>query len=218
MPSKNSRRWLNEHFSDLFVKKAKQAGYRSRAAYKLLELQQRYHLFKPGQVVVDLGASPGGWSQVLKKTTGSKGMVIAIDILPMELIQGVFYIQGDFTDPALLKRLLVLLGNKKVDWVVSDMSPNISGDANVDVTKTLNLAEHALEFAISILQPEGGLLVKLFQGEGIEAFIKEVKKHFKSVSIRKPKASRSRSREIYLVAQHYKNSEGVSDKHSEAQA
>src|SRR5688572_6600599 len=197
MPSQSSRRWLKEHFSDSYVKKAQQAGYRSRAVYKLLEIQERDRLFKPGMVVIDLGAAPGGFSELVKEYVGEKGRVIALDILAMKPIPGIEFIQGDFSDADVLQQLLLQLGETKVDWVISDMSPNMSGIESVDQARSMALVELALDFSQSI---GGGFLVKVFQGEGSEAFLKAVRQVFKKVVIRKPKASRGRSREIYVLA------------------
>jgi 23S rRNA (uridine2552-2'-O)-methyltransferase len=196
----SSRQWLREHFSDVYVKKAQQEGYRSRAVYKLLELQEKDKLFKPGMVVVDLGAAPGGWSQIIVKAVGSKGRVIAMDILPMEPISGVEFIQGDFTEDAVFNELLALLGKSHVDWVVSDMAPNISGIDSVDQPRSMLLAELAYDFALQVLDKNGGLLMKVFQGEGFDNFLKQIKQSFKKVIIRKPKASRGRSSEVYILA------------------
>lgn len=200
MPTKSSRRWLREHFNDTFVKQAQQAGYRSRAVYKLLELHERDKLFKPGMTVVDLGAAPGGWSQLVVELVGIKGHVFALDILPMEPIEGVDIIQGDFTENAQLDILLQRLGDNQVNWVISDMAPNMSGVNSVDQPRSIFLAELALDFALKVLPPEGGFLTKVFQGEGFDAFLKQVRAHFKKVLIRKPKASRGRSSEVYILA------------------
>jgi len=198
--SKSSRRWLQEHFSDPYVKKAQREGLRSRAAYKLQQLQERDKLFKPGMTVIDLGAAPGGWSELVVKYTGSKGKVIALDILPMEPIRGVEFIQGDFTEEAQLEKLLEQLGHAKVDWVLSDMAPNLSGVDSVDQPRSIALAEIALNLALRVLNEQGGFLTKVFQGDGFDAFLKEVRCHFKMVMIRKPDASRGRSREVYILA------------------
>ncbi len=198
--SKSSRRWLREHFSDPYVKQAQQAGFRSRAIYKLQELQERDKIFKPGMVVVDLGAAPGGWSQLIAGLVGKKGRVIALDILPMEPIPDVEFIQGDFADAVVLEKLLQTLGAKQADWVVSDMAPNLSGIDSVDQPRSIALAELALDLAVQVLHDQGGFLVKTFQGEGFDAFLQAVKRQFKKVIIRKPKASRDRSREVYLLA------------------
>lgn len=201
--SKSSRRWLKEHFSDTYVKQAQQAGYRSRAVYKLLELQDRDKLFKPGMTVIDLGAAPGGWAQVLVKLVGAKGRVIALDILPMDPIAGVEFIQGDFQEEAVVAELMQYFTEKKADWVVSDMAPNMSGVDSVDQPRSIALAELALDLALHVLSNNGGFLVKVFQGEGFEAFLAEIKRHFKKVVIRKPKASRDRSREVYVLARNF---------------
>ena len=200
MTNKSSRRWLREHFSDTYVKQAQQAGYRSRAVYKLLELQERYRLFKPGMTVIDLGAAPGGWSQLVAKLVQPKGRVIALDILPMDPSPGVEFIEGDFSDEAVLQTLLNQLSTAKADWVISDMAPNMSGNEIIDMPRSMYLAELALDFALQILSPSGGFLIKVFQGEGFDAFLADIKRHFKTASIRKPKASRDRSREIYVLA------------------
>ena len=195
-----SRRWLKEHFNDPFVKLAQAQGYRSRAVYKLLEIQERDRLFKPGMTVIDLGAAPGGWSQVAAKMIQPKGKLIALDILPMEPLKGVDFIQGDFTDEVTLNALHDKLEGQKADWVISDMAPNMSGEKGVDIPRSMYLSELALDFTLSILKPDGGFLIKLFQGEGFDAYIALVRQSFKVVAMRKPKASRGRSREVYLLA------------------
>lgn len=200
MPTKSSRRWLKEHFSDTYVKQAQQSGYRSRAVYKLLELQERYHLFKSGMTVIDLGAAPGGWSQLVVDLVKPKGRVIALDLLPMEPIDHVDFIQGDFSDEAILSMLLQQLSTGKADWVISDMAPNMSGNESVDIPRSMYLAELALDFALQVIDQTGGFVIKVFQGEGFDVFLADLKKHFKSVTVCKPKASRGRSREIYLLA------------------
>lgn len=200
MPSKSSRRWLREHFSDTYVKQAHKAGLRSRAVFKLQEIQERDKLFKPGMTVIDLGAAPGGWSEFIVKIVGEKGRVIALDILPMESIAGVEFIQGDFKQEAVFQQLLQCLGNKKVDWVISDLAPNLSGIDSVDQPKFIALAELSLDLALRILHEQGGFLIKVFQGEGFDAFLAEIRRRFKKVVIRKPKASRGRSREVYILA------------------
>ncbi len=202
--SKSSRRWLDRHFKDEFVKQAQKEGYRSRAVYKLLEIQERDRLLKPGQVVVDLGAAPGGWSQVAHKTVGRKGAVVALDILPMEPIPEVEFIQGDFREDAVLEKLRNLLDGRAVDLVISDMAPNVSGMAAVDLPRAMYLCELALDFAREVLKPGGGLVVKVFQGEGFDQYIRDLRDAFGKVVTRKPKASRPRSREVYLVATNYK--------------
>lgn len=198
--SKSSREWLKEHFTDPYVKQAQLAGYRSRAVYKLIELQERYHLFKSGMTVVDLGAAPGGWSQLLVKWVKPRGRIIALDILPMEPLEGVEFFEGDFTDDAVLAVLETALNEMPVDWVVSDMAPNLSGMAIIDMPRSMMLVEMALEFAKAKLKPEGGFLVKAFQGAGFDQFLGDIRRHFKTVHIRKPKASRDRSKEIYILA------------------
>lgn len=200
MPSKSSRRWLREHFSDPYVKQAQQAGLRSRSVYKLLEIQERDKLFKPGMTVIDLGAAPGGWSELIAELVGAKGRVIALDILPMEPISGVDFIQGDFSEEASLEELLLHLDDAKADWVVSDMAPNLSGIDSVDQPRSMALAELALDLALRVLNREGGFLTKVFQGDGFDHFLLEIRRHFKKVIIRKPKASRGRSREVYILA------------------
>ncbi|OGT57855.1 MAG: 23S rRNA methyltransferase [Gammaproteobacteria bacterium RIFCSPHIGHO2_12_FULL_43_28] len=204
MKTKSSKRWLKEHFSDPYVKQAHQEGYRSRAVYKLVELQERYHLFKPGMTVVDLGAAPGGWSQVLVKLIKPKGRIIALDILPMDPIEGVSFIQGDFADDAILSTLFTALHGNKVDWVVSDIAPNMSGNESIDVPRSMYLVELVVDFAKKVLPPGGGLLTKVFQGEGFDALLADLKHNFKNVTIRKPKASRDRSREVYVLARDFK--------------
>lgn len=198
--TESSRRWLQEHFNDPYVKKAQASGYRSRAVFKLLEMQERGRLFSPGMTVVDLGAAPGGWSQVLASLVKSSGRVIAMDILPMDPLPGVEIIHGDFADEAILQQLLDTLGEDAPDWVVSDIAPNLSGNPGIDMPRVLYLAELALDFAVKTIKPQGGFLIKIFQGPGSEAFLAEVKRQFKVVTIRKPKASRGRSREVYVVA------------------
>lgn len=198
--SKSSRRWLREHFNDPYVKQAQQEGFRSRAVYKLLELQERDKLFKPGMTVIDLGAAPGGWSQIVANLVGKNGRVIALDILPMDPVPGVEFLQGDFTEEAVLSELLERIGDTKADWVLSDMAPNLSGIDSVDQPRSMELAELAFDLAQQVLNKQGGLLVKTFQGEGFDAFLVALRRHFKKVIIRKPKASRDRSREVYLLA------------------
>ncbi|HVY53636.1 MAG TPA: 23S rRNA (uridine(2552)-2'-O)-methyltransferase RlmE [Gammaproteobacteria bacterium] len=200
MCPKRSHEWLKEHFTDEYVKKAQRSGYRSRAVYKLQELHEKDRLFKPGMTVIDLGAAPGGWSQLVAPLVGKKGRVIALDILPMEPIANVEFIQGDFGDEALHGVLLEKLAGTSPDWVISDIAPNTSGILSVDQPKSMLLCEMALEFALSVLPQEGGFLIKVFQGEGFDAFLKEIRSNFKKVHIRKPKASRGRSREVYIVA------------------
>ena len=202
--SKSSRRWLDRHFSDDYVKQAQERGYRSRAAFKLLEIQEKQRLVKPGQVVVDLGAAPGGWSQVARELVGPEGLVIALDILAMEPLPGVTVIEGDFREDEALQRLKDVLGKREVDLVLSDMAPNISGVAAVDQPRAMYLCELALEFASEALKPGGDFLVKVFQGAGSDAFLKEIRRRFSQVSVKKPAASRAKSREVYVLARNLK--------------
>lgn len=195
----SSQRWLKEHFSDPYVQKAQREGYRSRATYKLIDIQARGPLFKKGMVVVDLGAAPGGWAQIMTQWVGLSGLVLAVDVLPMAPLDRVNFIQGDFREATTLENLQTALGDRPVDAVVSDMSPNTSGNKSVDQPRMIYLAELALNFAEENLKPEGFFIVKVFQGEGFEAYLKLVRARFKQVLIRKPKASRDRSPEVYLV-------------------
>lgn len=194
--SSSSKRWLSEHFTDKYVKEAKVAGYRSRAVFKLKEINERDRLFKPGMKIVDLGAAPGGWSQYAAPLIKPHGKIVAVDLLPMDPIPGVEFIQGDFSDEAIVAQL----GDTPVDMVMSDMAPNMSGNESVDIPRTTYLAELALEFALRVLPNEGIFLIKVFQGEGVDALLAEIKSNFLKVAIRKPKASRDRSREIYILA------------------
>jgi 23S rRNA (uridine2552-2'-O)-methyltransferase len=201
--SKSSRQWLDRHFRDEYVKRAQAEGYRSRAAYKLLELQAQDRLLRSAQTVVDLGAAPGGWSQIAQRIVGAKGRVLAMDILAMDPIAGVEFIQGDFREQEALDRLREMLGGNPVDLVISDMAPNVSGVPAVDQPKAIYLCEIALDLAREILRPGGGFVVKVFQGEGFDAYIRELRSSFARVVTRKPHASRSKSREVYLVAGNY---------------
>lgn len=202
--SKSSERWLKEHFSDTYVKQAQQKGYRSRAVFKLMEIQEKDRLIKPGMTIIDLGAAPGGWSEIAKKFIGHTGRIIALDILPMEPIAGVEFIQGDFTSSEVFEELLKKIEKQTVDLVISDMAPNISGVNDIDQPRTMYLAELALEFAQQVLKPRGNFLVKVFQGQGFEVFLKALRQSFQRVVVRKPKASRTRSNEVYLLALGYK--------------
>jgi 23S rRNA (uridine2552-2'-O)-methyltransferase len=202
--SKSSRSWLDRHFSDNYVKQAQQMGYRSRAVFKLLEIQEKDALIKPGMVVVDLGAAPGGWSQVARDLAGDDGMVFALDILPMDPIPGVHIIEGDFREQAPYDKLLDMLDGRQVDLVISDMAPNISGMAAVDQPRSMYLCELALEFARQTLKPGGDFLVKVFQGEGFDEFFVQMRRSFTKVLTRKPQASRSKSREVYLLGKNFK--------------
>jgi 23S rRNA (uridine2552-2'-O)-methyltransferase len=205
MPRSNSSaRWLNEHFNDPYVKRAQQAGYRSRAAFKLLEIQEKDKLLHGGMTVVDLGAAPGGWSGVAKKIVGAKGRVLALDILPMDPLTGVEFLQADFNNEQSVQQLLQYIDNCPVDLVMSDMAPNISGITAIDQPRSINLAEQALIFSERVLKPGGHFLVKAFQGAGFEQFYQDMRGSFSTIKIRKPKASRSRSNEVYLLGLGYK--------------
>ena len=201
--SKSSSRWLREHFADEYVKQAQLAGYRSRAVYKLKEIQEKDHLLKAGMTVVDLGAAPGGWSQFAAEIVGGRGKVIALDLLPMDSIADVTFIQGDFRDQETLDRLLSELTGRPVDLVISDLAPNKSGIKAVDQPRSMYLTELAFEFACQCLKPGGAFLTKVFQGQGFDELVKELRTHFGVLVSRKPKSSRSRSSEIYLLAKNY---------------
>ncbi|KQN64385.1 23S rRNA (uridine(2552)-2'-O)-methyltransferase RlmE [Erwinia sp. E602] len=198
--SASSSRWLQEHFSDKYVLQAQKKGLRSRAWFKLDEIQQGDKLFRPGMTVVDLGAAPGGWSQYVVTQIGAKGRVIACDILPMDPIVGVDFLQGDFRDEQVLKTLLDRVGETQVQVVMSDMAPNMTGTPAVDIPRSMYLCELALEMCRDVLAPGGSFLVKVFQGDGFEEYLKQIRSLFTKVKIRKPDASRSRSREVYIVA------------------
>lgn len=198
--SKSSSRWLREHFDDVYVKKAQAEGVRSRAVYKLEELIERDRLLKPGITVVDLGAAPGGWSQLVRQRLGDTGKVLALDILPMQGIAGVDFLQGDFREADVLSQLEARLDNHKVDLVLSDMAPNMSGVALADQIRSMDLAELALDFSKQWLKPGGSFLIKLFQGTGFDDYLRRLRADFSRVSMRKPKASRARSREVYALA------------------
>jgi len=202
--SKSSKAWLKEHEGDLYVRQSRQDGYRSRAAFKLLELHKKDRLFRPGMTVVDLGAAPGGWSQVAVELVKPAGLVLATDILPMEPIDGVQFVQGDFTEQSCFEELIERLEGRQVDLVISDMAPNISGMAEIDQPRVMHLVELATDFAEHKLAPGGSLLLKVFQGEGFEDLLKKLRADYDRVLSRKPDASRSRSKEIYLLAQGFK--------------
>ena len=202
--SKSSRQWLDRQFNDDYVKRAQQEGYRSRAAFKLLEIQEKDRIIKSGMLIVDLGAAPGGWSQVARKLVGDKGQVVALDLLEMAPIAGVSFIQGDFSEEGPIIELRNVLAGESVDLVISDMSPNITGMASVDQPRSMYLCELALDFVRESLRPGGGFVVKVFQGEGFDQYLKELRKTFFKVVSRKPKSSRPKSREIYLVAGNFK--------------
>ena len=205
--SKTSRAWMREHVNDAYVQKAKAEGYRSRAAYKLLELDKKDRLLAPGQLLVDLGAAPGSWAQVAAARLGSKGRVVAVDLLPMAPLPGVHFIQGDFREQEVLEALLLALGGRKADLVISDLAPNISGIGVSDQARSMYLCELALECARLCLKPGGSLLVKVFQGAGFAEFLAEMRKAFVKVGSRKPEASRGRSSEMYLLGKGYKVTE-----------
>jgi len=202
--SKSSKTWLKEHFDDEYVRRSQQDGYRSRAIYKLIEIDKKDHLVKPGMTIIDLGAAPGGWSEYCVKKLGKKGIMVALDILPMEPIDGVTIVEGDFREDAVFDELMSVMASAgaegKSDLVISDMAPNITGMGSVDMPRAYYLCELALDLARQVLKPGGGLLVKLFQGEGFETYNKELKASFSRVVMRKPKASRARSREVYALA------------------
>jgi len=203
MAGKSSAKWLSEHFSDPYVKLAHKAGFRSRAVYKLAEIDERDHLLHQGMTVVDLGAAPGGWSQIASKKVGRNGKIIAIDLLPIDPISGVEIIQGDFTQDETVNKILALIA-KPIDLILSDMAPNMSGHDSVDVPRSVYLAELVLDFALKHLRPDGSLVMKVFQGDGFQELYATIKCHFKMTAIRKPKASRGRSREVYVVGKGFK--------------
>ena len=202
--TKSSARWLAEHASDEFVKRARAEGWRSRAVFKLAEIQQAERLLRPGIRCVDLGAAPGGWSQYAARIVGGASRIVATDILPMDAIPGVDFIQGDFREESLLEQLQALLGGAKVDLVLSDMAPNMAGIDAVDQSRSVYLAELALDFAERVLAPGGDALIKLFQGAGFDEIIREARRRYGRVVTKKPKASRSRSPEIYLLARQFR--------------
>lgn len=202
--SKSSSRWLQEHVSDPYVKRAQKDGYRSRSSYKLVELNAKDRLIRPGMLVMDLGAAPGGWSQVAAALVGGKGRVLATDILPMDPLAHVDFIQGDFREETVLQQLLERLQGERPDLVLSDMSPNISGISSADQAASIHLLELALDMVRRVLKPGGAFVAKLFQGAGSDAYLKELRGAFDKVVIRKPAASRSRSREVYVVARGFK--------------
>lgn len=202
--SKSSARWLQEHFEDEYVNRARQEGYRSRAVYKLIEIDHKDRLFRPGMNVVDLGAAPGSWSQYAASRVGASGCVIASDILTMDSLADVTFVQGDFAEQTVLSELLTVLNNRSLDLVISDMAPNTSGIKAIDQPRMMYLAELVLDFAKQCLRPEGDLLLKVFQGEGFDSFLRELRLSFAQVVSRKPKASRARSKELYLLARNYR--------------
>jgi 23S rRNA (uridine2552-2'-O)-methyltransferase len=202
--SVSSQRWLKEHFDDKFVQKAQKLGMRSRAGFKIEEIQQKDDLIKSAMTVVDLGAAPGGWSQYVAKVVGEDGLVIACDILPMDSLAGVSFLQGDFREENVLNELLNKIGGKNVDIVMSDMAPNMSGNDAIDQAKSMYLVELSLDMCHQVLKKNGSFVVKVFMGEGFESFMKDIQNAFKTVKTRKPESSRARSREVYLVATGYK--------------
>ncbi|WP_085685616.1 MULTISPECIES: 23S rRNA (uridine(2552)-2'-O)-methyltransferase RlmE [unclassified Pseudomonas] len=202
--SKTSLGWLKRHVNDPYVKQAQKDGYRSRASYKLLEVQEKYKLIRPGMNVVDLGAAPGGWSQVTSRLIGGQGRLIASDILEMDSIPDVTFIQGDFTQDEVLAQILEAVGNSQVDLVISDMAPNMSGTPEVDMPKAMFLCELALDLAERILKPGGNFLIKIFQGEGFDTYLKDARKKFDKIQMMKPDSSRGSSREQYMLAWGYR--------------
>lgn len=202
--SASSKRWLKEHFDDKYVQKAQREGWRSRAIYKLEALQVKDKLLRPGMTVVDLGAAPGGWSQFAAQSVGDSGTIIACDILPMDPIAGVNFLEGDFRDEKVLETLLDRIGGKNVDLILSDMAPNMSGNSSVDQARSMYLVELALDMCSQVLKTDGAFVVKVFHGEGFDEFFKLVRESFKTIKTRKPDSSRARSREVYLVASGYK--------------
>ena len=202
--SKSSHRWLQEHFQDEYVKMAQNQGWRSRAVFKLIEIQEKDQIIKPGMNVVDLGAAPGGWSQYVRKIVGKKNKVVALDILPMEPLEGVEFIQGDFREALVLDELYAVLDGAPIDVILSDMAPNMSGNKGIDQPNSIYLCELALDTAKSVLIQGGTFVVKAFQGEGYESFLQDVRQSFSKVTIRKPKASRPRSNEVYILAKGFK--------------
>ncbi|KPW88998.1 MULTISPECIES: 23S rRNA (uridine(2552)-2'-O)-methyltransferase RlmE [Pseudomonas syringae group] len=207
--SKTSHNWLKEHFDDKYVKMAQKDGYRSRASYKLLEIQEKDKLIRPGMTVIDLGAAPGGWSQVTSRLIGGQGRLIASDILEMDSIPDVTFIQGDFTEDKILEEILEAVGNTQVDLVISDMAPNMSGLSAVDMPRAMFLCELALDLAGRVLRPGGDFLIKVFQGEGFDVYHKDIRKLFDKVQMRKPSSSRDRSREQYLLARGFRGIDGA---------
>ena len=202
--SKSSNQWLAEHVSDHYVKQAQIDGYRARAAYKLLEINDKDKIIRPGNLVVDLGSAPGSWSQIAGRLVGHKGRVVASDILPMDSLENVEFVQGDFTEDAVFEQIMGLIGDDKVDAVISDMAPNISGVASADQASSMYLVELALDMAQNVLKPKGDFVAKVFHGEGYDEYIKAVRQQFTKVAIRKPASSRARSREVFVVGKGFK--------------
>ena len=200
MAKSKNRDWIKQHLNDPYVKQAQKDGYRSRASYKLLEIIDKERMIRPGMTVVDLGSAPGGWSQVASRMVGHEGRVHALDILPMDPVAGVDFILGDFTEQEIFDQLLKLIGNRPVDLVISDMAPNLTGSKAVDQPTSIYLVELAVDLACKVMKPEGVFIAKLFHGEGFDEFVRHVRTLFDRVSMRKPDASRSKSREVYMVA------------------
>ena len=200
-----SKGWLKEHFDDVYVQQSKRDGYRSRACYKLLEINEKDKLIKPGMTVVDLGSAPGGWSQVAAELVGHKGKVVASDILPMDGLAGVEFVQGDFTEESVFDEIMAVIANDSVDLVISDMAPNMSGMAAMDQPRSMYLVELALDMASQVLKPNGVFLAKVFQGAGFDGLVREMRSQYKQVITRKPAASRARSKEVYLLGKGFKS-------------
>lgn len=201
--TKSSKRWLDEHFNDVYVKKAQAEGYRSRAVYKLKEVDDKESLLKPGMTVVDLGAAPGGWTQYVSEKLQGKGLIVALDILPMDALPDVSFIHGDFREDNVLQELINLIPERSLDLLLSDMAPNMSGTTAIDIPRAMYLVELAFDFAEKMLKPGGTMLVKIFHGSGFDDLVKQARASFEKVVIRKPSASRSRSKETYLLAKGY---------------
>ena len=202
--SKTSKDWLDEHFNDRYVQKAQQDGYRSRAAYKLVEINEKDKLIKPGMTILDLGAAPGGWTQVAARLAGDDGTVVASDILEMDPVPGVTFIQGDFREESVYAEILSAINQQPVGLVISDMAPNMSGMKTVDQPRAMYLIELALDMAVNTLSPGGNFLVKVFQGEGFQEYRQQMQLHFKTLVTRKPESSRARSKELYLLGRGFK--------------
>lgn len=205
--SKSSNRWLNEHFKDQYVQLAQKEGFRSRAVYKLQELDEKDKLFRPGQTIIDLGAAPGGWSQWLSQKMQHHAKIVATDILPMDSLPDVTFVQGDFTEQAVLDELLEVMNGERADLVISDMAPNMSGMDAIDQPKAMYLVELALDLAINVLRKNGSFVCKAFQGAGFQEWHETIRQNFSVVKSRKPKASRARSREVYIVAKGFLGSD-----------
>ena len=204
--SKSSTQWLNDHEKDEYVLRARREGYRSRASYKLLEIDEKFDLFRPGSVVVDLGAAPGGWTQIAVNKSGPKGFVVGLDLLNIEPLDGAMFIEGDFTEEKVLAELMAVLQDRPVDLVISDMAPNLSGMREIDQPLAIYLTELALEFACSTLRPGGALVMKCFEGSGIVNIREGIRNNFNQLNNFKPKASRGKSREMYVLGRKFKGS------------